>query len=159
MDGLLRRLTPLVLLCLAGMAWFGPWLLEAGGLDKSITPLGLTRFILGVICFYTMLLVLERQGMEARFAELLRQFKRFYDERAAGGDVADNTQKGLQAARILIAALRSPEGEVRSTALENLQRLTGKDFGRNTEAWEAWLEEAQQALDRHGAGGAGSAGS
>jgi hypothetical protein len=139
MDAPLRRLTPWVLLTLTAVVWFEDWL-PLEGLQKTFGEDGLLRFVLGIVCIYTMFLVIERQRMEKRFTEVLGQFKQFYDARAKAKAGADASGKNLEAIRILVAALASAEAEVRESAESNLKRLTGNDFGSDPKAWEAWLE-------------------
>ena len=134
MDGFLKKATPAVLILLGLFSWFETFLL-----GKEV---GLTRFVLGVLCIYTAMLVVERQRMEARFAEVLGTFKDFYTQRKEAQKGAD-AEKGLEAVGILIAALDSPDEGVRQSAEENLKRLTGKDFGRDVNAWSAWLAGAR----------------
>lgn len=133
MDGFLRRLTPVVLIALAIGVWFESQLLG---------DVGVLRFTVGVLCFYTALLVLERQRMEVRFTQVLSSFKKFYEDRTAAKEGLD-PQKGMEAVSILIAALTSAEAEVRESALLNLKRLTGKDFGFDSAAWQRWLVETR----------------
>jgi hypothetical protein len=131
MDGFLRKITPVVLVLLGLFAWLEPMLVG----DR-----GVLRVAVCVLCFYTAMLIFERQRMEMRFGEVLGSFKQFYSDRSAGaGSVT--SEKGLEAVRILVAALDSPEEEVRQTAYENLKLLTGNDFGLSLEGWSRWLEK------------------
>lgn len=144
MDGPLRRLTPWVLLTLAAAVWFED-VLPLDGLRKSFGEDGLIRFVLGVVCIYTMFLVIERQRMEKRFTAVLGQFKQFYDARAQAKGGAGGSEKSMEAIRILVAALSAPDPEVRDSAVTNLKRLTGNDFGADPRAWQAWLEATESA--------------
>ncbi|MEE2887325.1 MAG: hypothetical protein VX951_07820 [Planctomycetota bacterium] len=141
MDGIFRKLTPIVLILLGLSVWFEP---------QVIPDAGVLRFVVGVLCLYTALLVFERHRMELRFTQVLGSFKQFYSERAAGAGSVDK-DKGLEAVRILVAALDSPEAAVRETAEENLKRLTGKDFGSDSAAWTGWLTEAHAGSTGGGA--------
>lgn len=131
MDGFLRKITPVVLVLLGLFAWLEPMLVG----DR-----GVLRVAVCVLCFYTAMLIFERQRMELRFGEVLSSFRQFYTDRAAGTDSV-SSEKGLEAVRILVAALDSPEEEVRQTAYDNLKRLTGNDFGSSKEAWSGWLDK------------------
>ena len=141
MDGFLRKLTPIVLVLLGLSVWIEP---------QVMPDAGVLRFVVGVLCLYTALLVFERQRMELRFTQVLGSFKQFYSERSAAAGPVDK-EKGLEAVRILVAALDSPEPAVRETAEENLKRLTGKDFGSDSSAWTGWLAEAQAGSTEGGA--------
>ena len=132
MDRFLRKLTPIVLILLGLSVWFEPQLLPDTGIQ---------RFVVGVLCLYTAMLVFERQRMELRFTQVLGSFKQFYADRASGAGFVDR-EKGREAVRILVAALDSEEEAVRETAIENLKRLTGKDLGSDSAAWRRMLAEA-----------------
>jgi hypothetical protein len=144
MDGPLRRLTPWVLLTLAAVVWFEE-VLPLEGLRKAFGADGLIRFVLGIVCIYTMFLVIERQRMEKRFTDVLGQFKQFYEARASAQEGAAAGDKSMEAIRILVAALSAADPEVRSSAATNLKRLTGNDFGADPKAWQAWLEAQAHA--------------
>lgn len=137
-------MTPLVLIALAIGVWFENLLL---GDDK-----GVLRFTVGVLCFYIALLVIERQRMEVRFTQVLASFKQFYADRSAARDGLD-PEKSRQAVGILIAALAAADAEVRSSALANLKRLTGKDYGLDRDAWEGWFARSASAGDAPGGSG------
>lgn len=173
MDQALRRITPVVLLVLALLVWFEP-LLPLDGIRERLGETGLLRFVTGVLCIYCLLLVMERQRMEARFTEVLGTFQKFYRARSArsghgSGDAAaagagdpaaasgpgsdEESEQSLAAVAILTAALGSAEADLRETAVENLQRLTGQEFGDDQAAWQAWLADARAAraaVDRDG---------
>ncbi len=140
MDRFLRQATPLLLICLALMVWFESYL-PLGGLRDLFGETGLLRFITGVLCLYTLLLVLERQRMEQSFKQVMQTFLQFNkgrQENAAASDSLDQTGKE-QAVEILVAALESPDQKVRQTSLSHLQRLTGQDLGPDPAAWKAWM--------------------
>jgi hypothetical protein len=107
------------------------------------------RFVVAVLCIYVMLLVLERQTLDARFQRVLETFKHFYAARA-GAAAAGEAQTDEQMAHakkvalpILMAAVESEDPKVRETALDNLRRLTGKDLGTDAAAWRQHLEAAE----------------
>ena len=81
MDRTLRRLTAIILLALALLAWFEESLF---GTDR-----GVLRLTVGVLCIYVLLLVLERQRLEDKFMQLLTTLKNIkVDATAAADDVA-----------------------------------------------------------------------
>ena len=125
------------------------------GVRSLLGENGVMRFALGILCIYVMLLVIERQSLDARFTGVLETFKQFYAARAgAGGGAgaaagseertdAEMEQAKEKAVPILLAALESDQADVREMALENLQRLTGKDLGTDVEAWKRHFAAAE----------------
>ncbi|MHC5070287.1 MAG: hypothetical protein ACYTGO_07340, partial [Planctomycetota bacterium] len=81
MDSFLKRITPLILLLMAGLAFFEHWLPGANRIAAMVGADGVLRFVIGVLCIYVMLLVLERQSLDARFTRVLETFKQFYAAR------------------------------------------------------------------------------
>ncbi len=150
MDTFLKRVTPLVLLLMAGLVLFERWLPGAGSIAALVRSDGVLRFVVAVLCIYVMLLVVERQSIDARFTRVLETFKQFYAARAGAAAAGEErTDEKMAEARkaalpILLAALESDDPKVRETALDNLRRLTGKDLGTQAAAWRQQLEEAEQ---------------
>jgi len=149
MDTFLKRITPLVLLAMAVLVLFEHLLPGSEAIRRTVGTDGVQRFVVGVLCVYVMLLVVERQSLDAKFTRVLETFKQFYAARATasgGEEQADERmeQAKRQALPILLAALESPDPEVRNTALENLRRLTGKDFGTEAGAWRQHLEALEE---------------
>ncbi|MHC5065661.1 MAG: hypothetical protein ACYTG5_16985 [Planctomycetota bacterium] len=148
MDSWLRRATPLVLLLLAGLAWFEDFLPGREYLAREFGDKFVLRFVLGLLCIYVLMLVLERQQMEQLFKQVLGQFKDFHSAQGAAGQpggpatggVADEKARS-EAVQILVAALDSEDPKVRSGALENLQRLTGQQLGADKAAWRSWMKD------------------
>ncbi len=147
MSNFLKRITPLVLLTMAALVFLEPVLPGVAGIRSLIGENGVMRFALGILCIYVMLLVIERQSLDAKFTGVLDTFKQFYAARAGAGAGAgreERTDAEMEAAKdkavpILLAALESDQADVREMALENLQRLTGKDLGTDVEAWKRHL--------------------
>jgi len=54
------------------------------------------------------------------------------------------------AAGLFIKALAEGDEELKSEAVEDLERLTGKNFGRDLVQWNKWAEEAQAVTERPG---------
>jgi hypothetical protein len=158
MDRTLRNATPLVLLVLAGLAWFEPLLPGAAWLRERLGPSGLLRFVVGLLAVYCALLVAERQRMEQVFRQVLGELQSFRGKvaggaaapptQAAGAGASDMVGQQREAIRILIAALRSDERDVRQTAAQNLERLTGQQFGEDRGAWESWFADRGAAGER-----------
>ncbi|MCB9868554.1 MAG: hypothetical protein H6837_01780 [Planctomycetes bacterium] len=139
MDAALRRLTPLLLAALALLVWF-----EERLFGRQV---GMVRLTVGLLCIYTLLLVLERQRLDQRFTELLANFRRYFEERGGARETVD-PRKQIEAATILAAALHSTDPTVRDTAASNLKRLTGKDFGADPVAWQRWIAEFRSQVER-----------
>lgn len=150
MDSWLRRATPLVLLLLALLAWFEEFLPGRDYLAREFGDKFVLRFVLGLLCLYVLMLVLERQQMEGLFKQVLGQFKDFHQTQAgsvqpagaqgAAGGAAEEKAR-TEAIQILVAALDSEDPKVVSGALENLQRLTGQRLGADKAAWQSWMRE------------------
>ncbi len=137
MDRWLRRSTPLILLVLAGLAWFEKFLPGHAFLAREFGDMFVLRFVLGVLCLYVLMLVIERQRMEQLFKRVLGQFKSFHDVTSVAPRA--DAEARQEAVQILIAALGSSDPKVRAGALGNLQRLTGESLGEDQAAWQAWL--------------------
>ncbi len=148
MDTFLKRITPLVLLLMAVLVFFEHLLPGSEAINRMVGSDGVLRFVVGVLCIYVMLLVVERQSLDAKLTRVLETFKQFYAARAgavAGEERTDERmeQAKKQALPILLAALESPDPRVRETALENLRRLTGQDLGTDAAAWRQRLDETE----------------
>ncbi|MEM7204988.1 MAG: hypothetical protein AAF628_32335 [Planctomycetota bacterium] len=134
-----------MLIGLAGLVWFERVLPGASGFAEQFGSDAVLRFVIGVLCLYVVLLVLERQRMENAFKEVLGAFREFHAKAsggAASGPPGANAAQ-QEAVRLLIGALRSPDAQVRASSAAHLKRLTGQDLGEDGEAWNRWL--AQQA--------------
>lgn len=132
----LQILTPLILLVLALLVWFEKLLPGAEGARRVLGETGLLRFAVGILCLYVLVLVVERQRMEAAFKGVLKAFRDFHQARA--GEAAD-PKRAVEAARLLVAALDSEDEDIRQSSLEHLRRVTGQDFGMDRERWKRWL--------------------
>jgi len=139
MDRFLRRATPVVLLVLAGLAWFGPFLPGNAGLAEALGDGVVLRFVVGLLCVYMILLVLERQRLEDGFREVLGAFRNFHAELRSGAPEAAGTQR--ETVEILVAALQSADGQVRRRAASHLQQITGESLGEDPAAWLGWLAQ------------------
>ena len=150
MDTFLKRITPLVLLLMAVLVLFEHVLPGGPTITKMIGNDGVLRFVVGVLCIYVMLLVLERQSVDAKLTRVLETFKQFHAARAGAASTGEGrTDERMEHAKkealpILLAALESPDPKVRETALENLRRLTGKDLGTDAAAWRQRLDELEE---------------
>jgi hypothetical protein len=139
MDLFLRRATPVVLLMMAGLAWFGPLLPGYEGLIDRFGGDAVLRFLTGLLCIYVAMLVLERQRMEQSFKQVLGAFRDFHTNRHPNAEQTGKVQR--EAVEILVGALQSPDAEVRRNSRTHLVRLTGQDHGEDAGAWRSWLAE------------------
>jgi hypothetical protein len=78
-----------------------------------------------------------QQRLAEAFRAVLGTFRDF--ARAQKGGAPDPAMR-RQALHVLIGALRSDDPNVRSTAVENLRRLTGQDFGEDANRWREWID-------------------
>jgi len=150
MDTFLKRITPLVLLLMAVPVFCEHVLPGGDAITRMVGSDGVLRFVVGVLCIYVMLLVLERQSLDAKLTRVLETFKQFYAARGGAASTGEErTDERMEQAKkealpILLAALESPDPKVRETALENLRRLTGKDLGTDAVAWRQHLDEPEE---------------
>jgi hypothetical protein len=150
-DRLLRSAAPLILLGFAGLTWFERWIPGRAWVAAQFGEDAVLRFVLGCVCVYAAVLIWERQQLAGLFQQVLGQFKRFHEAQArgvpagsalAGSALTGSAEAGArrEAIRILAAALRSDDPEVRQTARENLIRLVGRDHGDDPAAWRAAVD-------------------
>ncbi len=140
-DSLFRQVTPLFLLGLLGALLLEPlapaWLTESLGEDVVL------KFVVAFLVLYVLLLWGESLRLHGLLTGLLDAFRSFERERgggAPGGKASSNPKARLEAAKLLIAALRSDDPEIVATSRHNLVRLVGEDHGEDVAAWEQWLK-------------------
>jgi hypothetical protein len=143
-DALFRQATPLVLLGVLLVVVFdwvpgGDWLRAQFG-DGIVL-----RLCVAVLACYVLILWGEALRLHTMLGGVLQAFRRFDQERAAGGEPAPakNPKARLEAARLLIAAMRSDDASIRSTSRHNLMRLVGQDLGADPAAWQRWLQQQE----------------
>ena len=137
-SGLIRKATPLVLLALAGLAWFGPYLPGHAAIVRNFGANGILQFVLGLACVFLAITVLEQRRVEALFKHVVDEFKKFHQGRDAGAGQTDPVTRE-QAVGILLAALESDDRTVRASAVENLIRISGQRLGDDPKAWRQWF--------------------
>ena len=145
MDTFLRRATPLVLLALAALAWFGAWMPGHSELAARFGDDAVLRFVVGLLCIYMVMLVVERQRLEVSFKQLLGAFKDYHQQARSGMPTSEAPEAKREAAQILVGALSSADPELRETALVHLKRLSGEDFGADADAWRSWLDSESKS--------------
>lgn len=137
MDGWLRRITPLVLLVLAGLVCLEDYLPGHDFVAREFGDTFVLRLVLGILCLYVLMLVIERQRMEQLFTQVLGQIHSLHG--AASKEAPSEATAKQEAVQILVAALGSSDPDVRAKALVNLERLTGERLGEDQSAWQQWL--------------------
>lgn len=148
-ESLFRQLTPIFLLGVALVALLGPWIPGADWIARTFGP----NFVLGFCVFllggYVLLLWGESMRLHAMMSAVLKELLEFRSrqkgESAASADVHKRTQR-LEAARLLLPALGSPDNRVASAARKNLALLAGKDHGESAPAWQEWIDAEARDL-------------
>lgn len=144
-DALFRQLTPLLLLAVFVAVVFEPWLPGSAWLKDQFGPTVVLRACVAALAFYVLLLWGECLRLHTILTGVLHAFRDFDGTRKKGDPgSARNPKTRLEAARLLIAAMRSDDASIRTTSRHNLQRLVGQDLGEDPEAWQAWLRTQEQ---------------
>ncbi len=138
LDALFRQLTPLFLLGVLGLVLFEPWLPGIGWLRSALGEQVLLRACVAALVVYVLLLWGESIRLHTILTGVLQALRQF--DGAVREPSAKNPKARLEAARLLIAAMRSDDAAIRATSRHNLQRLVGQDLGDDPAAWQRWLE-------------------
>lgn len=144
-ESIFRSATPLFLLGLLLAVLFEnflpyhDWMVLNFGDDIVLKVAVL--FLIG----YVLLLWGESLRLQGLLTGLLQAFKTFDYDRAAeagGGKkkAASNPKARLEAAKLLIAAMRSGDASIVETSHHNLVRLVGQDLGKDPDRWLEWLQ-------------------
>jgi hypothetical protein len=145
-DALFRQLTPLVLLGVLLVLVFEPWLPGGAWLRERLGDDALLRACVAVLACYVLILWGEALRLHGMLTNVLGAFRRFAGEERTpppAGPAGRQPQARLEAARLLIAALGSPDASIRATSRHNLARLAGEDHGEDPAAWTAWLQRQE----------------
>jgi hypothetical protein len=146
LDLLFRQLTPLVLLGLLLVTWLEPWIPGIGWIRANLGEQFVLRFVLGLLVLYVLLLWAESLRLHGLVTGTLKAVQQY--GQAAGGPAKSEPKDPrvrLEAARLLIAALQSPDQKARTSSHHNLVRLVGQDLGKDPAAWQAWLQQQERA--------------
>jgi hypothetical protein len=147
-DAMFRQVTPLVLLGVLLVVVCEPWLPGAAWARERFGDQAVLRACVAVLVCYVLILwgeSLRLHTMLTGVLQALRQFDRDGGAAAGAGAAARNPRARLEAARLLIAALASPDASIRATSRHNLARLVGEDLGDDLAAWTAWLRRHEDA--------------
>jgi hypothetical protein len=144
-ESIFRSATPLFLLGLLLAVFFEPWLpFHAWMVDSFGDDIVLKVAVLFLIS-YVLLLWGESLRLPGMLTGLLQAFKTFDHDRAseAGGGGKNrgtsNPKARLEAAKLLVAAMRSGDASIIETSHHNLVRLVGQDLGKDPDKWQQWL--------------------
>ncbi len=144
LTDLFRVLSPVVLLGTAGLVLLEDSLPGTAWLRAHFGQQVVLRLCVVVLIFYVLILWGEAQRLHGSLTSVLGAWKQF--QGSAGGQAtaaARNPKTRLEAARLLIAAMRSDDPAVKATSRHNLSRLVGKDLGDDPAAWQAWLQQQE----------------
>lgn len=150
-ESIFRQATPLFLLGLLLAVFFEKWLPYRDWLVLNFGDDIVLKVAVLFLIGYVLLLWGESLRLHGMLTGLLNAFKTFDRDRAkeAGGASAGagrvakakgNPQARLEAAKLLIAAMRSGDGSIVETSHHNLVRLVGEDLGKDPDAWQKWLQ-------------------
>lgn len=149
-DALFRQLTPLFLLGVLVATVFEPWLPGAAWLRATFGETVVLRACIAALVLYVLLLWGESLRLHTILTGVLQAFRQHagdsQSQRGEAGSASKNPKARLEAARLLIAAMRSDDTGIRETSHHNLVRLVGRDLGSDPAAWQAWLEQQGGAL-------------
>lgn len=139
-----RQLTPLVLLGVLVAVVAEPWLPGTAWVRQQFGNDALLRAALAVLVVYVLILWGEALRLHGTLTGVLQAFRQFERGEGQGREAARNPKARLEAARLLIAALRSDDAQIRATSRHNLSRLVGRDLGDDPAAWQEWLQQQER---------------
>lgn len=144
-DAVFRQLSPLVVLGVVVVVVGEPWIPGTAWLRAQFGDAAVLRLAVAILGLYVLLLWGEAVRLHTMLTGVLHAFREFADRGRSPGDPPRNRKARLDAARLLIAALRSDDAAIRATSRHNLTRLVGQDLGADPDAWQRWLaaEEAR----------------
>jgi len=156
-ESMFRQATPLFLLGLLLAVVFERWLPYRSWMVYNFGDDIVLKVAVMFLTGYVLLLWGESLRLHGLLTGLLEAFKTFDHERAAAGGggggggrgkkSSSNPKARFEAAKLLIAAMRSDDASIVETSHHNLVRLVGTDLGKDPDKWQKWLQ-AQEA--QHG---------
>lgn len=145
-ESTFRAATPLVLLGVLLALVFENALPGAGWLKAQLGEQVILRGCICVLGFYVLLLWGEAIRLHTSLTGVLTALRQFARDSGAAGarsDAAKNPKARLEAARLLIAAMRSDDASIRATSRQNLVRLVGEDLGDDPATWQQWVQRQE----------------
>ena len=143
-DALFRQLTPLLLLGVLVVVVAEPWLPGSAWVRERFGEQALLRVCVAALVGYVLILWGEALRLHTILTGVLQAFRQFRDSQGGGGggsaNAGRNAEAKREAARLLIAALRSDDASIRQSSRSNLARLAGEDLGDDPAAWQRWFE-------------------
>ena len=109
------------------------WMTDLLGGDAEAVP----RFFLGFLFLYFAGFVREKNHLRETLHGMVEMIRRQLLDRG-GSSVKE-------AVRILIQALSSEDAETRAKVAARLEKLTGRSYGEDKEAWERWYRTVPEA--------------
>jgi hypothetical protein len=143
-EAIFRQLTPLVVIGIGFVALLGPWLPGSAWVSQHIGPTVVLGFCVFLLSLYVLLLWGESLRLHGAMTAVLRELLEFKKRRAEELQGRPQSQK-LEAVRLLLPALQSPDPKVRATSRRNLALLVGSDLGDDVAAWQGWLDSQTAA--------------
>ena len=143
-EALFRQFTPLVLLGVVLAVVFEPLLPGVAWLKSHLGEQVVLRGCVAVLGVYMLIVWGEALRLHGTLTGVLQAFRQFErGEAPKAGAAARNPKVRLEAARLLIAAMRSGDATIRETSRHNLARLVGQDLGADPDAWQQWLAKQE----------------
>lgn len=149
-----RQLTPLLLLGVLVVVVAEPWLPGTAWVRERFGDQALLRACVAALLCYVLILWGESLRLHMMLSGVLQAFRQFRDSHGGGagggggaGSASRNDEAKREAARLLIAALRSNDASIRQSSRQNLTRLAGEDHGDDPAAWQRWLERQSKPSD------------
>lgn len=147
-ESMFRQATPLFLLGLLLAVFFEPWLPYHDWMVQSFGDDIVLKVAVLFLIGYVLLLWGESLRLQGLLTGLLQAFKTFDRDHAAeaggggGGKKkgASNPKARFEAAKLLIAAMRSDDASIVESSHHNLVRLVGQDLGKDPDKWQQWLK-------------------
>lgn len=158
-ESIFRQATPLFLLGLLLAVFFERWLPYRDWLVFNFGDDIVLKVAILFLIGYVLLLWGESLRLHGLLTGLLEAFKTFDRDHAAevgGGGGGGGRPKGagkksssnpkarFEAAKLLIAAMRSDDASIVETSHHNLVRLVGTDLGKDPDKWQKWLQAQEE---------------
>lgn len=120
------------------MALLLPWL-RMPLLEAWLGDAALLRLCVVALALLAALQWGESARQRAMLTGLLTALRALRQSAPSAPRAADAATQ-LEAAKLLLAAMRSADAEVRRLGHQNLVAMAGEDHGQDPAAWQAWLE-------------------
>lgn len=139
-DGLFRQITPLILFGVLILVVAEPWLPGTEWFRTRFGDQALLRACVAALGCYTLILWGESMRLHMMLTGVLQAFRQAAGDASGRSAAGRSPEARLEAARLLLAALRSDDPTIRASSRQNLARLVGEDLGDDPEAWQRWID-------------------